>query len=159
MNFWTFQHLTKKLWNYELQTPKTLEVRMVLVNYRFFHFRADQGYELSEWTLISVGSESSLPKPPWSPEKWFFLQTWLKFSQKKCFVGRDPLVLKIISCQKLEKTGFRVIRAKQITYFGSQTFHKSWKSQVCKTVKSVKPYTKFSSFVFFHDSQNVWESK
>ena len=29
LHFWTFQHMNKKLWKYELLTPKTLEVRMI----------------------------------------------------------------------------------------------------------------------------------
>ena len=36
VHFWTFQHPNKKVWKYELLTPKTREVRMMWTGWRFF---------------------------------------------------------------------------------------------------------------------------
>ena len=50
--FWTFQHLNKKVWKYELLTPKTREVRMMWTGVRFFfQFCANKGGQLFVWTL------------------------------------------------------------------------------------------------------------
>ena len=46
-------------------------------------------------------------------------------SGKKYFFVETPCFLGSIFCQEREKNTFRVIRAKQSTHFGSQTFEKS----------------------------------
>ena len=51
--FWTFQHMNKKLWKYELLTPKTLEVRSWQPKQKFTFFDDLSGKNSSHLTDCS----------------------------------------------------------------------------------------------------------